>query len=339
MACGLGAAVLILILLKLQPEDTPIDLDDLKVDLMLRQEQEGELKALIGQQKNEEAKIEAEISTLAGETRALEEEVAATEETTREKIAELDSLKERILKSPPAQKADVVQSDQGGEEEYLLGLKVEGRRIAFLIDTSASMTDENLIDIIKRKSGSDQDKMNGPKWKRTQRIVKWLANRIPKASEAVFIGFNETAFAIGPSVWFRGSDASSIQHVFSSIDRVVPTNATNLEAALQAAKHKSDLPTNYYVVTDGLPTEGDSNYGSLNPFAGCTSLFGKSSIITGECRRKLFEFTVRNYGVQAGVPVNVILLPLEGDPGAAPSYWSWTFATGGLLISPAENWP
>ena len=339
MACGLGAAVLILIFLKLQPEDTPLDLDDLKAYLTLRQEQEGELKALIDQQKSQEEQVEVDISTLAGETLALEQEIAATEETTREKVTQLDSLKESILKKPLAQKADVVQSDKGGEEEYLLGLRVEGRRIAFLIDTSASMTDENLIDIIKRKSGSDQEKINGPKWKRTQRIVKWLANRIPKNSKAIFIGFNETAFAIGPSVWFTGSDANSVQQVFSSIDAIVPTNATNLEAALQAAKQKSDLPTNYYVVTDGLPTEGESNYGSLNPFASCTSLFGKSSIITGECRRKLFEYTVRNYGVQAGVPVNVILLPLEGDPGAAPSYWSWTYATGGLLISPAENWP
>lgn len=339
MACGLGAAVLILILLKLQPEESPIDLVDLKSDLTLRQKQEDELQALINQQKAEEEQIEPDISTLAGEKLALEQEVAAAVETTGEKIAKINSLKERILKKPPAQKADVVQSDERGEEDYLLGLKVEGRRIAFLIDTSASMTDENLIDIIKRKSGSEQDKKNGPKWKRTQRIVKWLANRVPKNSKAIFIGFNETAFAIGPSVWFAGSDASSVQHVFSSIDAIVPTNATNLEAALQTAKRKSNLPTNYYVVTDGLPTHGDSNFGSINPFASCTSLFGKSSIITGECRKKLFDYTAKNHGLQAGVPVNVILLPLEGDPGAAPSYWSWTYATGGLLISPAENWP
>ena len=50
---------------------------------------------------------------------------------------------------------------QGGEEDYLLGLKVEGRRIAILIDRSASMTDERLIDIIRRKVRTDAEKRAG----------------------------------------------------------------------------------------------------------------------------------------------------------------------------------
>jgi hypothetical protein len=40
-----------------------------------------------------------------------------------------------------------------------------------------------------------------------------------------------------------------------------------------------------------------------------------------------------------GVKVNVILLPIEGDPQASPEFWNWTASTGGLLISPAESWP
>ena len=31
------------------------------------------------------------------------------------------------------------------------------------------------------------------------------------------------------------------------------------------------------------------------------------------------------------------LLPPDGDPEAAPVYWSWTVQTGGLLMTPARG--
>jgi len=33
------------------------------------------------------------------------------------------------------------------------------------------------------------------------------------------------------------------------------------------------------------------------------------------------------------------LLPLEGDPQAAPELSKWVLSTGGALISPAATWP
>jgi len=94
-----------------------------------------------------------------------------------------------------------------------------------------------------------------------------------------------------------------------------------------------------YVVTDGLPTAGQSRYASLNPFASCRSLLGKSSNISGDCRVKLFRQSVNESSPKSGVTINVILLPIEGDPQAAPEYWAWSASTGGLLISPALSWP
>jgi VWA domain-containing protein len=258
-----------------------------------------------------------------------------TEETKKQ----LEALKEQVRKTPPAQKADVVENTQRGEENYLMGLKVEGARIAFLIDSSASMTDEMLLDIIRRKTGSDQEKKAGPKWQRTKRVAKWLANRIPNGSQAAFISFSEKAKHIGQVNWFSGNSANALSSVFSTLDEIVPSGATNLAEALKVTKAMRPAPTNYYIVTDGLPTTGNSSYQSLNPFAKCTSLFGKSNTISGECRFKLFQHTVKESGLQTGHPVNIILLPLEGDPAAAPAFWGWTFTSGGLLISPAKEWP
>ena len=92
------------------------------------------------------------------------------------------------------------------------------------------------------------------------------------------------------------------------------------------------------MITDGLPTKGESQYRSLNPFSSCSSLTGNAQTISGECRVKLFQQTINESG-KRGVQVDVILLPLEGDPDAVNQYWIWAATTGGLLISPASNWP
>ena len=65
---------------------------------------------------------------------------------------------------------------------------------------------------------------------------------------------------------------------------------------------------------------------------------GNSNTISGACRVKLFKQTIIETA-QPNVQVDVILLPLEGDPDAINQYWQWTAATGGLVISPANNWP
>lgn len=339
MACGLGAVILVLILVKIQPEELPIDLGDLKSDLGKLQQQESMLQSELEQKS-------AENTTLLSRTKSLQERVTdawkkiqSLNVDTSSKQAQLEHLKESIEKTPVAKKQDTVQDDKGGEENYLLGLKVEGKRIAFLVDMSASMTDEKLIHIIRRKSGLDTGKKQGPKWQRTKRVTRWLSNRIPAQSQAIVIGFNNETHSIGPANWFKGADGAAISKIFADLDAVIPSNATNLQKALNKAGALSPAPTDYYLVTDGLPTMGTSNYRSLNPFSNCSSLTGKSNTISGECRVKLFRQTVRDSGPSSSRTVNVVLLPLEGDPDAGPEYWGWTNAMGGLLISPAANWP
>ena len=41
----------------------------------------------------------------------------------------------------------------------------------------------------------------------------------------------------------------------------------------------------------------------------------------------------------AGIPVNVVLLPMEGDPMAPSAFWKLAIASGGSFISPSEDWP
>ena len=41
----------------------------------------------------------------------------------------------------------------------------------------------------------------------------------------------------------------------------------------------------------------------------------------------------------ANVPVNVILLPMEGDPEAAIRFWDLAMRTRGSFLAPARDWP
>ncbi|OUR75972.1 hypothetical protein A9Q83_16555 [Alphaproteobacteria bacterium 46_93_T64] len=339
MSCGLGAVILVLILLKVQPEEVPVDLEALQADLEELQRQEEQLQTTLDKKTQEKANLNSQASSLNSQLSQVDQQIMDVSQSTANKKAEVEGLKDKIEKTPIAKTQDVIEDKNVGEENYLLGLKVEGKRIVFLIDMSASMTDEKLINIILRKSGTDAEKKKGPKWQRTVRIARWLSNRIPKQSKAVVIGFNNKTTSVGPNGWFQGADTGAISKVFASLDTLVPENATNLQNALQSAKKLSPAPTNYYIVTDGLPTAGTSNYRSLNPFSSCSSLIGTSSKISGECRVKLFRQSVQESGPRGGQPVNIILLPLEGDPEAAPEFWGWTYTTGGLLISPAVSWP
>lgn len=337
MACGLGAIVLVFMIVKNNVEKSALEIDLLTADLQRLQEQQKALEAenasLDAQAAGDAKKISASQKALATLSAQFDK---ASDVLTRKK-QELSSIKETIKNAPKAKKDDVVEEDLGGEENYVMGLKVEGRRIALLVDSSASMTDEKLIDIIRRKNSSDAQKRKGPKWQRTKRIVHWLLARLPKQGQVSVVAFNRQASVLGGARWLSNRDPNALGRLFKDLDALVPTGATNLQIGLD--KLASLKPTDVYIITDGLPTEGESNYRSLNPFAACSSLLGTSSNISGECRVKLFRQTVAESGKGLGAKVNVVLLPLEGDPESAPEIWSWSATTGGLLISPAESWP
>jgi hypothetical protein len=78
------------------------------------------------------------------------------------------------------------------------------------------------------------------------------------------------------------------------------------------------------MITDGLPTQGAS-----------APLIRKT--IDGDDRLKLFERAFAKYPHQ--VPFNIILMPMEGDPGAASAFWVAARATGGSFLSPSKDWP
>ena len=343
MACGLGAAILLFLIVKhhteaaVEPDAAERAVAETEVLAALREEAQALSERIERAQRESEARRAQQARRVAsGESGedAARARLAGIEREIERARAKNVALRERVESIEPHRTVDVIEDIQGGEEDYLLGLRVEGRRIAILIDRSASMTDERLIDIIARKVRSDADKRKGPKWRRTLRTVRWLLHRLPAGSEVAVIAFNDEAKMLRGEGWADGRDRTTLQALFDEIDRLVPTGATNLEAGLRALRLLSPEATDVYVVTDGLPTRSVSSPGLLSGCSGNTT--GK---VSGECRKLLFAASLRNAAPPPGRKVHVILLPLEGDPEAAPAFWRWTAWAGGVLLAPARGWP
>ena len=336
MSCGLGAMVLVFILVKYDVSDSNAEANNLVAEVRLLESQQVRLQQTLDQLRNTSQTETEKIKKLKEKIAQIKQGLSKKESNLKNKKGELTALKNSIATRPIAHKDDLIEDNRGGEENYLIGLKVEGRRIVVLIDSSASMTDEKLLNIIRRKNSSTQNKKQGPKWLRTKKIVRWLLARTPKVSQLSVLAFNNSIHSLGKSKWVTVNTDGILKDFYEKLDSIVPTGATNLHKGLQAVSRLN--ATDLYIITDGLPTTGESNYAHLNPFSGCSSLLGNSKSISGECRVKLFRQTVKDASL-ADVKVNIILLPIEGDPSAVNEYWSWAASTGGLVISPAVTWP
>ncbi len=336
MSCGLGAILLVFMLVKHNVENSVLESDLLKADLARLQAKEISLKQDLDRESGRKAKVEERIAALSKRIDAAKKSMSKTLERLSgqagAKAAMEDTIKNIVIPNKP----DVVILPGRGEEEFLIGLKVEGPRIAILLDSSASMTDERLIDIIRRKNRSPLEKQAGPKWRRAKRTVQWLLARLPQSSQVSVYSFAERAMRLNRDPWVAAANENGIRKILSRLETLVPSGATNLQAGLTLIEGSG--VTDLYLITDGLPTAGDSSYQSLNPFADCSALWGSASRISGVCRLKLFVHTVNGVRL-GGARVNVIMLPIEGDANAAFAYWKWASRSKGLLISPAGGWP
>ena len=338
MSCGLGAVILILMLVKYQTELPDKQSSALQADITTLEQKNLQSQQTIETLKNQADGSQAELTQLNAQLVSLVTNInnqKDTQQSLKAQIAKLQSQADIPTQAPSAP----VPVINKGLEDYLLGLKVEGRRIVILVDSSTSMTEERLIDVIRYKVASPQERQQSPKWQRTLRIVEWLIAKVPEGSDYKVIRFAENASVVGGSAWKKGADPKDAAAVLSDFKQIVPEGGTNLHAAV-ALMHSSALGfSNVYLLTDGLPTQGDS--GKIKAvssfFSGCASITGNAKKISGKCRERLLNDIITSYKERA--KVNVILLPLEGDSYAAGTFWQWTAKSDGLLISPEHSWP
>jgi hypothetical protein len=341
MSCGFGAVVLLFLIIKHQVavEAAP-PVYDLSVEVETLHEQIAAAQLSLADKRSRAAAQDEEIAGAQTRTeqtrRALDQartSAAKPDATDSEEIAELRAAIERTesdkrkLTAQIHEKSRNVRTFVGdGNREYLTGMQLGGHRILILLDISASMLDESIVNIIRRRNMDDAAKRRSAKWQQAVATVDWISARFPAQSEYQIYAFNTKA---GPVVsnthgrWQPVSDAKALDRTIEAVRQIVPNGGSSLERAFLAASQLKPRPDNIYLITDGLPTQG------LNP--------PRSTTATGRQRLSHFEIAVTR--IPRGIPVNVILLPMEGDPMAASAFWQIAMFTKGSFLSPASDWP
>ena len=158
------------------------------------------------------------------------------------------------------------------------------------------------------------------------RTVEWISSQLPIASQYQVYGFSTEVNAALEGTegnWLEVADRDQLNDTIEAVKDMIPANGTNLARVFQAAAQLSPPPDNIYLITDGLPTL------SNNP--------SNATLVTPQRRLELFDDAIEY--LPNRTPVNVILLPLEGDPSASAAYWQLAQITRGSFLSPARDWP
>lgn len=298
------------------------------------------LRNSLDQTDEERVKMEGLAPRVLNQIEQTKEQLADSDKQTLSKREAIEQLKADLksldegnrrlqggTKSPGAPGTHFVGHAGEGNVHYLTGMKVGGERIVLLVDASASMLDETVVNVLRLRNMSDAHKRMADKWRRTISIADWLTAHIPEASKFQIYAFNTHPWALLQGTdgkWLEGNDPKALDGALSALHELVPKDGTSLENAFTSLQNLQPAPDRVILVTDGLPTQG-----ATPPVIRKT--------VDGDARMKLFERAMAKY--PRNLPLNVVLLPMEGDPQAASAFWVASRRSGGAFLMPAKDWP
>lgn len=347
ICCGFGAIILMYVIVNARAAatrneiimDRRAEVNRLEFEVFKGEKDLVRARNALDESIDEAARTEGLSRRLIEEIKTIQEEMAERERATlaqeehanklRADIesveAELDRL--RAAAARAEREGNKLREFKGtGDRHYLTGLKVGGRRVLILVDCSASMLDETIVGVLRRRNMSESEIKQSAKWQQAVRTVDWLTTQLPLSTEFQVIGFNETAFTLAPGTGGRWLDASvpeDLARPMEALAGVVPAKGTSLLNAFAAIGELPERPDNIILLTDGLPTIGSSP--------------PRAYKVSPRKRYSLFVKAVDT--LPSGVPVNVILYPMEGDPRAASAFWRLAIDTRGSYFCPAGDWP
>ena len=347
MSCGFGAVILFFMIINAQvretTEDDPTDLMAetrmLEVEVL-----EGRKNLVLAKNTIEEldserdaaegriAQVIALIEELRAELAEYDQETLAEIERVEQLQTDIKNLEEEVKRLLAMAEAEESEGNRlrefkgEGDRQYLTGLKLGGERTLILVDRSASMLDETIVNIIRRRNMPTDDKLRAVKWRQAVASVDWLTAQFAPGSEFQIYMYNTTAEPViegSAGVWLKADDATQLDEAVRVLRRTVPEGGTNLKAAMEVITSLNPWPDNVILLADGLPTMDEPTTNKRT--------------VSGRDRVRYFSNAVRE--LPSGVPVNVFLYPLEGDYEAPFLYWLLSYRQGGSFISVSKDWP
>jgi hypothetical protein len=335
MACGFGAVTLLFLILRhsvvveVQPDPK------LNAEVVMLKQDVEQAEQLKSELLNSLEDLELQLVETQGLSTRYLTELEEVEESIQsdpdERIAKLrrtvEELEKETAKMEEVEFGDKVRQFIGeGNRQYLTGLVLGGERVMILVDGSASMLADTVVNAVRRRNMEPEKRVEAPKWQWTVRTVEWLLAQLPPSSRFQVYIFNTEAMPASPGTegeWLDAADSLQLEDAVEGLKEFAPEGGTSLENAIAAIRDFAEKPDNLFLLTDGLPTQGKAP--------------PKSAMVSGEERRRNFLSAVGQLPI--GIPVNTILFPMEGDPEAAALFWQFAMTTNGSFITPSRDWP
>jgi len=346
MSCGFGAVILFFMIINAQVRETTENPSDLMAEtrqieveildgrknLVLAKNTVEKLTSENDSAEGKIAQIIALIEELRAELAQYDSETLAEIERIEKLQTDIKTLEEEVkrllaMAEETESEGNRLREFKGeGDRQYLTGLKLGGDRTLILVDRSASMLDDTIVNIIRRRNMPIDQKLRAVKWRQVVASVDWLTAQFRPGSEFQMYMFNNEVEPIikgSEGVWLKADDATQLDEAMRVLRRTAPEGGTNMKAAMNVVLSMTPPPDNIILLVDGLPT-----------MDGPTS---NRKTVSGRERTRLFSNALRE--LPSNIPVNIFLYPLEGDFEAPFLYWLLAYRSGGSLISVSKDWP
>lgn len=345
ICCGFGAVVLFFTIVNAQSGvDRTRQTEELSAEVSRREEEVLEGVKNLVVLRNTLEKAESDTATAASRATRLIEELQRTRDqgsiydaTSLARREHIDKLKADVRaleqgvkrleagsldKAPPGNQ---IKARRGADQRFITGLQLRGQRILVLLDVSASMLHDDVVNVIRLRNTSDETKRQAAKWRRAVEVTAWIASQMPDGRKYQVYGFNtQVRPLLDGEGWLTGGDDASIDRLLETLDSVVPAEGTSLLNAFAASRKLSPAPDQIILITDGLPTQG-ATAPAIRKY------------IDARGRTKLFDEAIAS--VSSRTPIDVVLLPMRGDNPAGHRFWNLARRTGGSYLMPSKDWP
>ena len=343
ISCGFGAVVLFYTIISAQAglyrmkenEELNSESKRLEQEVLEGYKHLAELRTALESTEDRKIRAAGLSREMQDKLRTTEEELARFEHDTlarREALerlkADLKSLEESTRRLKESAPVDSAAPTPVLDRQQLVTLSVSGRHVLVLVDASASMLDETLVNVIRLRNMPPERRIASSKWQQAVNTVEWVASRLPENANFQLYAFDTAPRPLvegSAGRWLDAGDASKVEEALAALRATAPTGGSSLQNAFAVIKSLDPQPDSVILVTDGLPTQGEKP-----PLM--------RTLVTAEQREDLMQDAVKSLP-PSPPPFNIVLLPMEGDPSAPIYFWRLAVATRGSLLSPAKDWP
>ncbi|MDH3334171.1 MAG: VWA domain-containing protein [Gammaproteobacteria bacterium] len=347
MSCGFGAVILFFMIInshvnattendnsELMAETNRLEIEVLegRKNLALARNTKQKLEVEKEDADSKIAQIIALIQELQAELDKYDQDTLAKIERVEKLQSDIKSLEEEVkrllaIKAEQDEAGEQIREFKGeGDRQYLTGLRLGGERTLILVDRSASMLADAVANVIIRRNKPEAEQLRARKWRQVVATVNWLTTQFQEDDQYQIYMFNNQAEPVirgTEGVWLTAGDGQQLSEAIRVLRRTVPKNGTNMHAAFAIAKSLSPRPDNIILLVDGMPTME-------------AATTDKTRVGANE-RLNIFARATRE--LPSGIPVNIMLFPMQGDFAAPISFWSLALTTNGSFMTVSRDWP